>query len=94
MSRKNSPSLPSERRRVERLAPSPISDLERFWIGAMLQSDHGNPRFLLDGLMTRWWFDAIGSGSCASKRGGSKSGQPWSYLRLEAYSFIGLCEGV
>jgi len=20
-------------------------------------------------------------------------GQPWSYLRLEAYSFLGLCEG-
>ena len=21
------------------------------------------------------------------------TGQPWSYLRLEAYSFFGLCEG-
>ena len=76
-----------------RFASSPMSDLERLWVRDVLQTDQGSRRFLLDGFMTRW-FDAFGSGSYASKRGGfEQSGQPWSYLRLEAYSFVGLCEG-
>ena len=33
------------------------------------------------------------SGSYASKPGLALIRQPWSYLRLEAYSFFGLCEG-
>ena len=85
--------LPSEGRWIWRFASSPISDLEKLWVRDVLQTEQGSRRFLLDGFMTRWWFDAFGSGSYASKRGGSKSGQPWSYLRLEAYSFVGLCEG-
>jgi hypothetical protein len=43
----------------------------------------GSRRYVLDGFMTLWSFDAFGSGSYASKRVGF-SGQPWSYLRLEA----------
>src|ERR1700739_4824951 len=34
------------------------------------------------------------SGSYASKPGVALIRQPWSYLRLEAYSFFRLCEGV
>lgn len=37
--------------------------------------------------------DAFGSGSFASKTVLALVGQPWSYLRLKAYSFIWLCEG-
>src|ERR1700760_995073 len=49
-------------------------------------------RLVLDGFMTLWSFDVFGSGSYASKRVGFR-GQPWSYLRLKAYSFFWLCEG-
>ncbi len=76
-----------------RLASSPISDLKRLWVRDVFQADRDCRWFLFGGLMTRW-FDAFGSGSYASRRGGLKIGQPWSYLRLEAYSFFGLCEGV
>ena len=37
--------------------------------------------------------DAFGSGGFASKTVLALVGQPWSYLRLKAYSFIWLCEG-
>src|SRR5258707_7275788 len=38
-------------------------------------------------------FDAFGPGSYASRNDVGFRGQPWSYLRLKAYSFIWLCEG-
>jgi hypothetical protein len=69
MSRKNSFPFPSEGRWMWRFASSPMSDLERLWVRDVLQTDQGSRRFLLDGFMTRW-FDAFGSGSYASKRGG------------------------
>jgi hypothetical protein len=49
-------------------------------------------RFVLDGFMTPWSFDVFGSGA-AQANALALVGQPWSYQRLEAYSFFGLCEG-
>ena len=75
-----------------RLASSPISDLERLSVRDVLLTDRGSRRFLLDGFMTRW-FDAFGAKLC-KPTGVALIRQPWSYLRLEAYSFFRLCEGV
>ena len=36
----------------------------------VLESDQGSRWFLVDGFMTRWWINAFGSGSYASKPGG------------------------
>jgi hypothetical protein len=41
--------------------------------------------------MTPWSFDAFGSGMQANAL--ALAGQPRSYLRLKAYSFLWLCEG-
>jgi hypothetical protein len=51
----------------------------------------GGWRFLLDGFMTRCCstpsvLEAMQADALALV------GQPWSYLRLEAYSFLWLCE--
>jgi len=77
---------------VLRFASSPISDLERLCVRDVLLTDQGSRRFLLDGFMTRW-FDAFGA-KLRKPTGVALIRQPWSYLRLEAYSFFRLCEGV
>jgi hypothetical protein len=41
----------------------PISVLERLWACRVIRTDQASRRFLLDGFMTRWSFDAFGSGS-------------------------------
>lgn len=43
---------------------------ERLWVRDVLESDQGSRWFLFDGFMTRWWINAFGSGSYASKPGG------------------------
>jgi hypothetical protein len=48
----------------------PISVLERLWACRAFRTDQASARFLLDGFMTRWSFDAFGSGSYASRRVG------------------------
>jgi hypothetical protein len=68
--KKNSSPFLSEGRWLLWLASSPISILERLWARCVFQTDQASWHFLLDGFMTRWWFDAFGSGSCASKRVG------------------------
>jgi hypothetical protein len=47
-----------------------ISVLERLWACCVFRTDEASARFLLDGFMTRWSFDAFGSGSYASRRVG------------------------
>jgi hypothetical protein len=47
----------------------------------------------LDVFMMPRALDAFGSGSFASRTVLALVCQPWSYLRLKAYSFIWLCEG-
>jgi hypothetical protein len=75
-----------------RLASSPISDGERLSIRDMLLTDHGIRWFVFDGFMIRW-FDTFGPEAAQATRVALVR-QPWSYLRLEAYSFFRLCEGV
>ena len=70
----------------------PISVLERLWARRAFRTDQASAKFLLDGFMTRWLFDAFGS-EATQADALALVGQPWSYLRLEAYSFFGLCEG-
>jgi len=74
------------------LASSPISVPERLWARRVFRTRPSSWRFELDGFMTHGHSTPFGSGSYASK-GAGLVGQPWSYLRLEAYSFFGLCEG-
>ena len=54
--------------------------------------------FLVDESYARWFHNLmvrrLRSGSYASNPGMALIRQPWSYLRLEAYSFFRLCEGV
>ena len=59
----------------------------------VLQTDRSQSTVSLDGFMTRGSFDAFGSGSYASRTVLALMGQPWSYLRLEAYSFIWVMRG-
>jgi hypothetical protein len=61
--------LPLRREMDVAICIQPDSDLERLWVRDVLQTDQGGRRFLRDGFMTRW-FDAVGSGSYASKWGG------------------------
>ena len=68
------------------LASSPISDLERLWARRVFQTDQGSC-FMTDGGSTPSVPEATQARALALVR------QPWSYLRLEAYSFFGLCEG-
>jgi len=76
-----------------RFASSPISDLERLWVSDVLETGQVSRRTLLDGFMTRW-FGRLRFRKLRKQTGWAvKIGQPWSYLRLEAYSFVGLCEG-
>ena len=75
-----------------RLASSPISDLERLCVRYVFLTDQDSRRFLFDGFITRW-FDAFGPEATQANRVALIC-QPWSYLRLEAYSFFRLCEGV
>ena len=67
-------------------ASSPIRDVERLCVRDVLLTDQGNRRYLLDGFITRW-FDAFGSEATQANRVALVR-QPWSYLRLEAYSFF------
>lgn len=73
-----------------RLSSSPICDLERLCVREVFLAEQGSRRF--DGFMTRW-FEAFGS-EATQATGVALGRQPWSYLRLEAYSFFRLCEGV
>ncbi len=50
------------------LASSRISVLERLWARRVFPDGPSSWRFVLDGFMTPWSFDAFGSGSYASKR--------------------------
>ena len=52
----------------------------------------GSWRFVLDGFMTPWSLDAFGSGS-SQANGLALVGQPWSYLRLEAYGVFRVVRG-
>ena len=72
MSRKNIPSVLSERRRMWRLTSSPILYLERRCVRDVLLTDQGNRRCLLDGFITRW-FDAFGSEATQANRVGSST---------------------
>jgi hypothetical protein len=76
---------------VLRFASSPISDLERLCVRDVLLTDQGSRRFLLDGFMNRW-FDAFGA-KLRKPTEVALIRQPWSYLRLEAYSFFGYARG-
>jgi len=75
-----------------RLASSPISDVERLCACDIFVTDQGSGWFLFDGFMTRW-FNTFGPEATQATRVALVR-QPWSYLRLEAYSFFRLCEGV
>ena len=55
-------------------------------------SGPGGRRFVLDGFITRWWSTATVL-EATQADGSALVCQPWSYLRLKAYSFLGLCEG-
>jgi len=52
------------------LASSPVSVQERLRARRVFRTDQAVWLFVLDGFMTRWSFDAFGSGSYASKRVG------------------------
>ena len=69
----------------------PISVLERLWAWRVFRTDQATLRSLLDGFMTRWSTLSVLEATQAKSL--ALVGQPWSYLRLEAYSFFGLCEG-
>jgi hypothetical protein len=62
---KSSPSPPREMDVVACIQP--ISVLERLWACRAFRTDQASGRLLLDSFMTRWWFDAFGSGSYASR---------------------------
>jgi hypothetical protein len=53
----------------------------------------GSWRFVLVGFMTRWCGSTPSVLEATQANGVALLGQPWSYLRLKAYSFFGLCEG-
>jgi hypothetical protein len=91
MSRKNSsPSSPREMDVVACIQP--ISVLERLWDCRIFRTDQTSARFLLDGFMTRCRLTpSVPEATQADAL--ALVSQPWSYLRLEAYSFFGLCEG-
>jgi hypothetical protein len=74
------------------LASSPISVLERLWAGRAFRTDQAvgglySTVSRRDGQSTPSVLEATQANALALV------GQPWSYLRLEAYSFFGLCEG-
>src|ERR1700716_1198723 len=69
MSRKNSPPFLSERRRMVACIQPNLSSGEAVgW--PRIPDRPGSWRFVLDGFMTPWSFDAFGSGSYASRRVG------------------------
>src|SRR5258705_13142747 len=89
MSRKNSPPFLSERRRMVACIQTNLSSGEA--VGCPRIPDRtGSWRFVLDGLMTHWSFDAFGSGSYASRRVGFIG--PTMVLS-EARGAIGSCSG-
>ena len=49
-------------------------------------------RFVLDGFMTPMVIRRPSVLEATQASGLAFVGQPWSYVRLEAYSFFGLCE--
>jgi hypothetical protein len=53
----------------------------------------GSWRFVLVGFMTRWCGSTPSVLEATQANAVALLGQPWSYLRLKAYSFFGLCEG-
>ena len=58
----------------------------------VLQTDRSQSTVSLDGFMREGsWTPSVPEATQA-KRGGVIL-QPWSYLRLDAYSFLWLCEG-
>lgn len=68
MSRKNS--FPSAPRWMCVLHPAHLSSLEAVGL-PRIPTDQASLRFLLDGFMMRWSFDAVGPGSYASRSIGS-----------------------
>ncbi len=62
-------------------------------LAGVTQTGHSRSTVSLDVFMMPRALDAYGSGSFASRTVLALVGQPWSYLRLKAYSFIWLCEG-
>ena len=72
------------------LASSPIFSW-RSPTSRVLQTDRSQPIVSLDGFMTRGWTPSVPEAAQADAL--AFVSQPWSYLRLKAYSFIWLCEG-
>ena len=88
--KKSSPDSPRERDGFSCIQP----DLRwRRSSARVTQTGHSQSTVSLDVFMDATSLDAFGSGSFASKTVLALVSQPWSYLRLKAYSFIGLCEG-
>ena len=74
------------------LASSPISGW-RSSSSRVLQTGHSQSTVFLDVFMTRGWVRRLRFRKLRKQNDVGFRGQPWSYLRLKAYSFIGLCEG-
>jgi hypothetical protein len=73
------------------LASSPISVSERLWARRVFRKIK-QWRFERDGFMTPC-HSTPSVLEATQAKALALGGQPWSYLRLEAYSFLGLCEG-
>jgi hypothetical protein len=58
----------------------------------VLQTDRSQSTVSLDGFMREGSWTPSVLEATQAKRGGLIR-QPWSYLRLDAYSFLWLCEG-
>jgi hypothetical protein len=74
------------------LASSPISVLERLWARRVFRDRPGSWLLVFDGFMTQG-HSTPSVLEAAQANALAFVGQPWSYLRLKAYSFFGLCEG-
>ena len=69
-------------------ARSPFGEVLR----PVLQTDGSQSTVSLDGFMREGGWTPSVPEATQAKRGGLIR-QPWSYLRLDAYSFLWLCEG-
>src|SRR5260370_27706323 len=69
-------------------ARSPFGEVVR----PVLQTDRSQSTVSLDGFMCEGGWTPSVLEATQAKRGGLIR-QPWSYLRLDAYSFLWLCDG-
>ena len=87
---KSSPDSPRERDNFSCIKP----DLRwRSSSARVTQTGHSQSTVSLDIFIDATSLDTFGSVSFASNTVLALVCQPWSYLRLKAYSFIWLCEG-